>query len=68
MDCYRVRPCRNVCEAGQLNRGVSNLGYIMRLFPKTCPSWCSVEMKTSRESCSELSLDPITSLFGWMVV
>ena len=66
MDCYRVRPRRNVCEVWQQNRGVSSSGYVMRLFPKMCRSWCSVEVKTARESCCGLLLDPITSQRGWM--
>lgn len=37
MDYYRVRPCRKVCDVWQ-QKGVSSLGCMARLFPKSCHS------------------------------
>ena len=48
MDCYRVRPCRNICKVWQQNRGVSGLDCIIRLLLKKCHSRCSVERRPAR--------------------
>lgn len=56
-----ARPCQNICEVWQQNRGVGSLGYIMRFFPKMVP----LLVLCGKPDCQGiLSFDPVTSEEG----